>query len=148
MLFEHYHCQKVWTKETHNTRVSGAVWFKHKYLTNPSVTLEDQIVAAIGGIAKTLTTDIPPQLRDNTVDELRKLQDILQPKLTSKANALSQHPHSKGELDRSGPPDAAGDCKTALEAKNLSNANDTHGYRRHSVRATHCSRNQGDKEQC
>jgi hypothetical protein len=57
-------------KDTHATQVSGAVWFKHKYLTNPSITPEDRIVAAIGGLAKTLTTGVPPQLTDNTVDKL------------------------------------------------------------------------------
>ena len=49
-------------KGMHSTQVSGTVWFKHKYLTNPAVTPEDQIVAAIGGLAKTLNTKIPPQL--------------------------------------------------------------------------------------
>ncbi len=68
-------------KDTHPTWVSGAVWFKHKYLTNPSITPEDQIVAAISGLAKTLTTGVPPQLRDNTVDKLCKLQEILEPKM-------------------------------------------------------------------
>ena len=57
-------------KGTHSTRVSGAVWFKHKYPTNPAVTSEDWIVAAIGGLAKTLTTKIPPQLQEKTVDKL------------------------------------------------------------------------------
>ena len=67
-------------KLTHSTRVSGAVWFKHKYLTNPAVTSDDWIVAVIGGLAKTLTTKIPPQLRDKPVDKHGPLQDILQPK--------------------------------------------------------------------
>ncbi len=44
------------------------------------MTPEDQIIAAIGGLAKTLITHIPPQLHDDTVDKLRKLQDILQPR--------------------------------------------------------------------
>jgi hypothetical protein len=79
-LFEHYQCQKIRMKDTHDMRILGAVWFQHKYLTNPSVTPEDQIIAAIGGLAKTLRTNIPPQLHDNTVDKLQKLQDILQPK--------------------------------------------------------------------
>jgi hypothetical protein len=48
--FEHYRCQKIWMKDMHGTRILGAVWFKHKYLTNPSVTPEDRI-AAIGGLA-------------------------------------------------------------------------------------------------
>ncbi len=67
-------------KDTHATRVSGVVWFKHKYLTNPSATPEDQIIAAIGGLAQTLATGVPPQLGDNTVDKLHKLQEILDPK--------------------------------------------------------------------
>jgi hypothetical protein len=67
-------------KDTHDMRISGAVWIKHKYLTNPSVTPEDRIIVAIGGLAKTLRTNIPPQLHDDTVDKLQKLQDILQPK--------------------------------------------------------------------
>jgi hypothetical protein len=79
-LFKHYRRQKIWMKDTHGTRILGAVWFKHKYLTDPSVTPEDRIIAAIGGLAKTLRTNIPPQLHDNTVDKLQKLQDILQPR--------------------------------------------------------------------
>jgi hypothetical protein len=79
--FEHYQCQKVWMKDMHATRVSGAVWFRHKYLTNPSVTPEDQIVAAICGLAKTLTTRVPPQLRGNTVGKFCKLQEILEPRM-------------------------------------------------------------------
>jgi hypothetical protein len=71
-------------KDMHATRVSGAVWFKHKYLTNPSVTPEDQIVAAIGGLAKTLTTGVPPQLRDDTMDKLCKLQENLEHRMNVK----------------------------------------------------------------
>jgi hypothetical protein len=78
--FEHFRAQKVWMVDSHDVHTSGATWFKHKYLTNPSLTPEDQIIAAIGGLAKTLTTGVPPQLRDNTVDKLRQLQKILTPK--------------------------------------------------------------------
>ncbi len=79
-LFKHYQCQKVYIKDMHAMRVSGAVWFKHKYLTNPSISPEDQIVAAIDGLAKTLTTGVPLQLRNYTVDKLCKLQEILEPR--------------------------------------------------------------------
>ena len=77
--FEHYRCQTIWMVDSHNRRTSGAVWFKHKYLTHPSVTPADRITAAIGGLAKTLTTGVPPQLRDETLDKLKRLQDILTP---------------------------------------------------------------------
>ena len=80
--FEHYRCQTVWMVDLHNRRTSGAIWFKHKYLTHPSVTPADRITAAIRGLAKTLTTGIPPQLRDDTLDKLKRLQDILNPQVT------------------------------------------------------------------
>ena len=89
-LFKHYQCQTIWMKGTHSTRVSGAVWFKHKYLTNPTVTPEDRIVAAIGGLAKSLKTKIPPQLQDMTLDKLQKLQDILQPTQDDRVNTVPE----------------------------------------------------------
>ena len=79
--FEHYRCQTVWMVDSHNRRTSGAIWFKHKYLTHPSVTPADRITAAIRGLVKTLTTEIPPQLRNDTLDKLKRLQDILKPQV-------------------------------------------------------------------
>ena len=35
--FEHYPCQTIWMTDLHTQCTTGAVWFKHKYLTNPSV---------------------------------------------------------------------------------------------------------------
>ena len=67
-------------KDTQATQVSGVVWFKHRYLTNPSVTSEDRIVAAIGRLAKTLTTGVPPQLHNDMGDKLCKLQEVLDPR--------------------------------------------------------------------
>ena len=87
--FEHYRCQTVWMVDSHNRRTSGAVWFKHKYLTHPSVTPADRITAAIGGLAKTLTTGIPPQLRDDTLDKLKKLQEILKPTVNDDSGRAS-----------------------------------------------------------
>ncbi len=81
MLFEHYQCQKVWMKDTLTTQVSGMVWFKHKYPTNPFIIQKDQIVAAIGRLATTLTTGVALQLCNNTVDKLCKLQQILEPRM-------------------------------------------------------------------
>jgi hypothetical protein len=63
--------------DSHNRRTSGAVWVKHKYLTHLLVTPEDRITADIGGLAKAFTTGIPPQLRDDTLEKLNHLQDIL-----------------------------------------------------------------------
>ena len=77
-------------KDTHATRISGAVWFKHKYLTNPAVTPEDCIVAAIGGLVKTLKTKILPLLHNTTIDKLQKLQEILEPRMVELQEATQQ----------------------------------------------------------
>jgi hypothetical protein len=51
---EHYQCWKFWTPTTRATRISGAAFFKQKYLTNPSVTPEDQVIAAAAHFTDTL----------------------------------------------------------------------------------------------
>jgi hypothetical protein len=102
-LFKHYQCQKVWMKDTHTTRVSGAVWLGHKYLTSPSVTPEDQIVAAIGGLMKTLTTGLPPQLHDDTVDKLCKLQEILGPRTDGNNEYKVTAPTQQAPVPRQSP---------------------------------------------
>jgi hypothetical protein len=101
--FEHYQCQKVWMKDTHATRVSGTVWFKHKYLNNPSVTPEDQIVAAIGGLVKTLTTGVPPQLHNDMVDKLCKLQEILEPRTDGNDERKVTAPMQQAPIPRQSP---------------------------------------------
>ena len=37
---EHYRCRNLWTTSTKATRVSGTVFFKHNYITNPETTPE------------------------------------------------------------------------------------------------------------
>jgi hypothetical protein len=41
------------------TRISGAAFFKHKYLTNPPVTPEDLVIAAAENLTQALETSIP-----------------------------------------------------------------------------------------
>jgi hypothetical protein len=43
--FEHYPNLKVYCKKTGAERIWDTVWFKHKYLTNPSLTAADHVVA-------------------------------------------------------------------------------------------------------
>jgi hypothetical protein len=48
---KHYWCWKFWSVTTCATRISGAAFFKHKYLTNPAVTPEDRVIEAAGALA-------------------------------------------------------------------------------------------------
>eukprot|EP00804_Cyclotella_cryptica_P002412 CCRYP_004109-RA/>CCRYP_004109-RA protein AED:0.25 eAED:0.31 QI:0/0/0/1/0.33/0.25/4/0/631 len=55
---EHYRCWKVWTPTSSTTRISATVFFKHKYITNPSVTPADAIIAAAANLSHLLTNNL------------------------------------------------------------------------------------------
>eukprot|EP00804_Cyclotella_cryptica_P011209 CCRYP_007737-RB/>CCRYP_007737-RB protein AED:0.21 eAED:0.17 QI:0/-1/0/1/-1/1/1/0/1078 len=46
MAPEHYRCHKIFVKATRSIRISDTVFFKHKYITQPTVTPADAIVKA------------------------------------------------------------------------------------------------------
>jgi hypothetical protein len=46
MAPEHYRCHKIFVKATRSIRTSDTVFFKHKYITQPTVTPADAIVKA------------------------------------------------------------------------------------------------------
>ncbi len=48
------------------TRVSGTAFFKHKYLTNPSVTPEDQIIVAAARLTNAIQGIITANVHFNT----------------------------------------------------------------------------------
>lgn len=65
---EHYRCFHTYITETRADRVSATVFFKHKYLTQPTVSKADAVVAAtiIGTIKK----------RDVHYERLKNLSDM------------------------------------------------------------------------
>ena len=56
--FEHYRCYQVWTKDTHSVRVGNTVFFKHKYLTMPTITPGDAVVNAAEDLKRALIENI------------------------------------------------------------------------------------------
>jgi len=78
--YEHYRCWKVWTPATRTTRISATVFFKHKYITNPSVTPADAIIAAAANLSHLLTNNL--QAHHNNIvqnTDLTRLQILTQP---------------------------------------------------------------------
>ena len=73
---EHYRCWKFWSIDTRSTRVSGAAFFKHKYITNPAVSPEDLVIAAAANLSRALATNMPQQLQQSSLQALADLQDI------------------------------------------------------------------------
>ncbi len=56
--------------------MSGAAFFKHKYITNPAVTLEDLVIAAAANLSWALATNMPQQLPQSSIQALADLQDV------------------------------------------------------------------------
>jgi hypothetical protein len=81
---EHYRCFNIWTKETRTTRVSDTVFFKHKYLTNPSVTPADALIAAAQHMTAALRSNLPTSMGEGALEALQKLENIF-------ANAATKH---------------------------------------------------------
>ena len=51
---EHHRCFKIYSKTTRAERIADTVFFKHKYLTTPTTTPEDAVVAAAQQLAQAI----------------------------------------------------------------------------------------------
>ena len=61
---------------TRATQILGAAFFKHKYLSNPSETPTDLVIAVAANLAKALKTTIPIDLRDSFMQALMDLSAL------------------------------------------------------------------------
>ena len=73
---EHYRNHQVWVAKTKAERIAEQVWFKHKYITNPSLTAADHIVNAAKGLTDAIKTNKPSQLSKQSNEALTKLAKI------------------------------------------------------------------------
>lgn len=73
---EHYRNHVIWVQETKSERSSDNVWFKHKYITNPSLTAADHIVNAAKGLTEALKTNKPSTMSQQSNKALAKLANI------------------------------------------------------------------------
>ncbi len=53
-LTEHYRCHKIFCKKTCSERISDTVFFRHQYITQPTMMPKDQIIKAIGDLSSAL----------------------------------------------------------------------------------------------
>ena len=57
--FEHYRAWKIWMINTRATRVPATVFHKHKYLSNPTATPDDAIIAAAWNLITAIKVHLP-----------------------------------------------------------------------------------------
>jgi hypothetical protein len=72
---KHYRHWKFWSTATRATQISGAAFFKHKYLINPLVTPEDLVVAAAENLTQA-EISIPQHLHVSTIQALKDLSEV------------------------------------------------------------------------
>jgi hypothetical protein len=73
---EHYQCHVIYVKKTRSERISDTVHFKHKHITQPTLTPEDTIVKALNDLTNALK-----QKRNNKgiveYEALQRIDEIL-----------------------------------------------------------------------
>jgi hypothetical protein len=79
---KHYHCPKVHVKKMNSEQILDTVFFKHRYITQPTVTPADILTKAIDDLAATLkqqrsTDGIKEMEALRKLNELLKLDELL-----------------------------------------------------------------------
>ena len=73
---KHYRCYEVWVKVTGAVRSTDTVFFKHKRITNPTVTPVGAIFHAVKELTEAMKGNVPRSLRDTSLDELARVEQI------------------------------------------------------------------------
>jgi len=92
---EHYRCHIIYVKQTKSERVSDTVFFKTKFLTQPTLTPADIITKALNDLTQALKGKNNQQGLDQ-IEALTKLNDILnnvpEPEPTQEINVPEPEP--------------------------------------------------------
>jgi hypothetical protein len=73
---EHYRYYKAYCTDTRAVQGSETMFFKHKYITSPTVTPADAIVQAAKQLTDALKGFVPPPISESGIEQIRKLTSI------------------------------------------------------------------------
>jgi hypothetical protein len=69
--WEHYRCHEVFISGTRHTGICSTVFFKHKYLTMPTLTPSDALICASDNLTDAIAGIIPPpNMTTDAIDQL------------------------------------------------------------------------------
>ena len=83
---EHYRCHEIFVKATRNTRISDTVFFKHKYITQPTITPEDAIMKALQDIRQAISGKSNTKGQENLQALERMTQALEKPRNNEKGS--------------------------------------------------------------
>ena len=98
---DHYRSHIIHVKGTKADRISETVFFKHKYLTNPTVTHADKVINAARALCEALSRK-KQGMQNHTMESLKKLSDIFL--TTAKSNKDSSWEEPSKSNSREEPP--------------------------------------------
>ncbi len=111
--WEHYRCHDIHISDTRHTRVCSSVFFKHKYLTIPTLTATDALIRAVDNLTKALAGVIPPpNMTTDAIDQLinifktqaEKKNDKVTVQRVLKEQAATQRVRNKAATTTTSPP--------------------------------------------
>jgi len=74
--WEHYRCHEVYVSSTKATHVCETVFFRHKYLTMPTITPADALIKAADNLIDVITGLLPKNsVTADAVEQLTEIQD-------------------------------------------------------------------------
>jgi hypothetical protein len=86
--WEHYRCHEVYISSTKHTRISETVFFCHKYLTMPTLTLADALIKAADNLVDAISGHLPKNgVSANAVKQLMEIYKIQADQATCAARA-------------------------------------------------------------
>jgi hypothetical protein len=69
--WEHYRCHEVFISDTHHTPICSTVFFKHKYLTMPTLTPSNALIRTADNLTNAIAGIIPPpNITTDAIDQL------------------------------------------------------------------------------
>ena len=78
---EHYRYYKAYCNDTRAVQGSETMFFKHKYITAPTVTPEDAVIQIAQQLTDALQGKVPPPLSESGLDKLKTMATIFSGKL-------------------------------------------------------------------
>jgi hypothetical protein len=110
--WDHYWCHEIYLTNTCHTRVCNTVFFKHKYLTMPTITPANALIRAADVLMDALTGVVPPpNMTREAVDQLmtifkqqaKKTKDDATTQRVLKEQARAQRVHTKEAFQPASP---------------------------------------------
>ena len=102
---DHYRSHVIHVKCTKADRVSETVFFKHKYLMNPTVTNTDTVVNAARALCEALSKK-KQGMSNSTMDALRNLSNIFLVTVKSNKNKSWEEPAKQTQVQPAAVPQA------------------------------------------